>query len=153
MTFRINSDYFHTHTQKKSVSVMEVQYGLCEVGTEFLYIIWKISRGYNVHDITTDTSCSAPRDSNQHSIWYLQRVSRIGFRSTARCELSYARCFSCELKHSTSAMVWAFTQLCLVSSHTESQCVRNVLCLARIAHFQYHCKGTYVIGKTIMKVL
>jgi len=65
---------------------------------------WKISVGYNVNDITTDTSCSAPEDSNQHSKSYVQRVSRIGSHSTARYELSYARCFSHELRHSTSAI-------------------------------------------------
>jgi hypothetical protein len=83
---------------------MEVQYGLCEEGTLFLYVIWKISMGYNVNDITTDTSCSAPWDRNQHSKWYPQTVSRIGSRSTARYELSFARCFSRELRHSTSAI-------------------------------------------------
>jgi len=36
---------------------------------------WKLSMGLNVNDIMTDTSCSVPWDSNQHSKSYLQRVS------------------------------------------------------------------------------
>ena len=65
---------------------------------------WKISMGYNVNDITTDTSRSAPEDSNQHSKSYLQRVSRTGSRSIARYKFSYARCFSHEVRHSNNAM-------------------------------------------------